>query len=83
MLVSEELRDIRLFQVNDLKLEVISSSSNLEDILDGLLRTTHPETLSVVSPSNCEFLKVLLFLIESKNRYLIIYVDQENVYEIL
>ncbi|XP_057504911.1 FBD-associated F-box protein At5g56370-like [Actinidia eriantha] len=59
MLVSEELRDIRLFQVNDLKLEVISSSSNLEDILDGLLRTTHPETLSVVSPSNCEFLKLL------------------------
>ncbi|THG15010.1 hypothetical protein TEA_013916 [Camellia sinensis var. sinensis] len=57
VIVCEELRDIQLLPFYDLKLEIINSSTSLKDLLDSLLRTTRPENLSVVSPSNSEFLK--------------------------
>lgn len=59
VIVYEELRDIQLLPFYDLKLEIISSSTSLKDLLDSLLWTTRPENLSVVSPSNSEFLKFL------------------------
>ncbi|KAL6996388.1 hypothetical protein U1Q18_006516 [Sarracenia purpurea var. burkii] len=59
VLVFEELRDMRLVPENDLKFEIISSSTNLEDILGSMLRTTHPETISVISPASGEVFKLL------------------------
>ncbi|XP_058180863.1 putative FBD-associated F-box protein At5g22720 isoform X3 [Rhododendron vialii] len=59
MLISEDLEGIELPLDHDLKLEISNPSTKLEDLLDSLLRITHPETLSVVSPSDSEFLKLL------------------------
>lgn len=59
MLISEDLEGIELPLEHDLKLEISNPSTKLEDLLDSLLRISHPETLSVVSPSDSEFLKLL------------------------
>ncbi|KAF2323532.1 hypothetical protein GH714_035945 [Hevea brasiliensis] len=55
IIVHEDLRDILVPQVFDLKLEIIKSSMSLEDILDNLLRTWHPETLTIVSSTTSDF----------------------------
>lgn len=60
MLISEDLKNIDLPLDNDLKLEITNPSTKVEDFLDSLLRITHPETLSVVSPFDSEFLKVFV-----------------------
>lgn len=59
LLISEDLEAIELPPDRDLKLEIIHPSTKLEDLVDILLRKTHPETISVVSPSDSQFLKRL------------------------
>lgn len=58
IILHEDLRNILVPQVVDFKLEIIKSSTSLEDILDNLLRTWHPYTLSIVSSTTSDFPEV-------------------------
>ncbi|KAG2728883.1 hypothetical protein I3760_01G224400 [Carya illinoinensis] len=58
IIIHEELREILLPPVCDIKLEIVKPSTRFEDLLDQLLRTWHPETLSIVSSSNSNLPKL-------------------------
>ncbi|KAF3948684.1 hypothetical protein CMV_025348 [Castanea mollissima] len=59
VIIHENLEEILLPPQSDLKLEIIKPSMGLEDLLDNLLRTWHPEILSVVSSPSSEFPKLV------------------------
>ncbi|KDP40815.1 hypothetical protein JCGZ_24814 [Jatropha curcas] len=54
-IIHEDLREILVPRNFGLKLEVVKLSTSLEDILDNLLQTWHPETLSIVSSGTSNF----------------------------
>eukprot|EP00257_Ricinus_communis_P015009 XP_015572832.1 putative F-box/LRR-repeat protein At3g18150 [Ricinus communis] len=55
VIIHEDLREILVPEIFDVKLEIIKPSTSLEVILDSLLRTWHPETLSIVSSTISDF----------------------------
>ncbi|GMY34504.1 putative F-box/FBD/LRR-repeat protein At1g66290 [Fagus crenata] len=59
VIIHENLEEILLPPQSDLKLEIIKPSTGFEKLLDNLLRTSHPEILSIVSSSNSEFPKLV------------------------
>lgn len=58
VVIYEKPKEIVLPRVFDLKLDVVKSSVALEDLLDDILRTWHPETLSSLSISRSKLPKV-------------------------
>lgn len=60
VIVHEELGEIQFPPSNNFKVELTKSSANLKDIVDNLLRMSHPKTLSFMSSPSSEFLKFLL-----------------------
>lgn len=59
VIIHEELKEILLPPLHDLKLEIIKPSTGFQDLLDNLLRTWHPKTLSIVSSSSSKFPKLV------------------------
>ncbi|KAL4625843.1 hypothetical protein ACB092_05G054100 [Castanea dentata] len=59
VIIHEELEEVLLPPQSDLKLEIIKPLTCFEDLLDNLLRTCHPEILSIVSSSSSEFPKLV------------------------
>ncbi|XP_022715084.1 putative F-box protein At5g40050 isoform X1 [Durio zibethinus] len=59
IVVYEKPKGIFLPRVYDLKLDVVKSSVALEDLLDDILRTWHPETLSSLSISRSNLPKLV------------------------
>ncbi|CAK7356810.1 unnamed protein product [Dovyalis caffra] len=55
VVIHEDLRDILVPPIHDLKLEIVKPSTSLEDLTDNLLRTWRPETLFVVSSATSDF----------------------------
>ncbi|XVF74454.1 hypothetical protein PTKIN_Ptkin13bG0111600 [Pterospermum kingtungense] len=57
--IYERPKEVCLPRVYDLKLDVVKSSVALEDLLDDILRTWHPETLSSLSISRSKLPKLV------------------------
>ncbi|GLU14383.1 hypothetical protein SLE2022_309580 [Rubroshorea leprosula] len=58
IIIYEESNEILLPPVYGLKLEIVKSFLGFEDLLDNVLRTWHPETLSIISSSSSSFFKI-------------------------
>ncbi|KAK9282562.1 hypothetical protein L1049_005483 [Liquidambar formosana] len=59
VIIHEDLGEILLPPLYNLKLEIIKSSMSFKDLLEYLLRTHHPETLCIVSSSTSKFIELI------------------------
>lgn len=58
--IHEELNNVPYLTSHDLKIELIKSHVKMKGYIGNLLRMSRPKTLSLVSSSSSEFLKVVL-----------------------
>jgi hypothetical protein len=58
IIIHEDLTNIKYPPLHDLNFEIIKSSARVKDILNGLLRSLHPESVSIVSSSDSKFAEV-------------------------
>ncbi|KAK7325139.1 hypothetical protein VNO77_29241 [Canavalia gladiata] len=59
VVIHEDLNNITLPPVSDLNCEIIKSSACIDDILNSVLRSLHPVSLSMISPLDSNFPKLV------------------------
>ncbi|XP_039686828.1 putative F-box/LRR-repeat protein At4g13960 isoform X2 [Medicago truncatula] len=67
IIIHEDLSSIKCPPLHDLTFEIIKSSACVEDILYGLLRTLHPESVSIISSSGNKFHESVYEMIKIKD----------------
>ncbi|KAK7271949.1 hypothetical protein RJT34_28244 [Clitoria ternatea] len=71
IVIHEDLSCIKFPPSPGLSCEIIKSSAYTDDILFNLLRTLHPVSLSIISPSDSKFPKLMCEMIKKKDEDLI------------
>ncbi|XP_027343430.1 uncharacterized protein LOC113856003 [Abrus precatorius] len=67
IVVHENLNNFTLPPAPDLSCEIIKSSARIDDTLYSLLRTLHPVTLSIISPFDSKFPKLVCETIKNED----------------
>ncbi|TKY48233.1 F-box/FBD/LRR-repeat protein [Spatholobus suberectus] len=67
IIIHEDLNNVTLPPLPDLGCEITKSSACFDDILFNLLRTLHPVTLTIISPLDSKFPKLVYEMIKNKD----------------
>ncbi|WCJ39615.1 F-box/RNI-like superfamily protein [Euphorbia peplus] len=70
VIIHEDMKDVLVPQETSLKLEIVKSSTSLEDVLNNSLRRWHPKTLSIVSSISSDFPKQVQMKLENREEEL-------------
>ncbi|RZB62609.1 Jacalin-related lectin 19 isoform J [Glycine soja] len=68
IVIHEDLNNVILPPVPDLGCEIINSSACIDDALNSLLRKLHPVTLSIISPTDSKFPKLVYEMMKNKDK---------------